>query len=224
MKLYMHPASTTSRAVTLFIEDNKLPVEFEVVDIFTGEHLREPFASLNPSKLVPVLDDDGFVLTESSAILKYLAEKFDSPAYPKDLRKRARVNEAMDWVNANFYRDFGYALIYPQVLPTHKRSPEAAQRATIDWGKEKAEAWLKVLNDHMIGNRRYLCGDEISIADYLSVAIVQAGELIGCTFSAYPNIVRWLNTMKARPGFDKVYEAARGFAQSLKGQRFVAVA
>jgi len=45
----------------------------------TGAHFQEPYASLNPSKLVPMLDDDGFKLTESSAILKYLARNSISP-------------------------------------------------------------------------------------------------------------------------------------------------
>ena len=81
-----------------------------VVDLLTGEHLKEPYAAINPSRLVPVLEDGDFRLTESSAILKYLADKVGSPAYPKDLQKRARVNEMMDWLNTGFYRDFGYGL------------------------------------------------------------------------------------------------------------------
>jgi hypothetical protein len=56
----------------------------------------------------PWLEDDDFHLTESSAILKYLADKIGSPAYPKDLKARAKVNEVMDWINTNFYRDWGY--------------------------------------------------------------------------------------------------------------------
>lgn len=224
MKLYMHPASTTSRAVALFIADNNLPVDLQVVDLFTGEHMREPYCAVNPNKMVPVLDDDGFVLTESSAILKYLAEKFNSPAYPKDLRQRARVNEVMDWFNSNLYRDYGYGLIYPQVFPAHKRPTDEAHRATIDWGKERAQGWLQILNDHVIGTNRYVCGNDITIADYFAVAIIQAGELIGCKFDAYPNVARWLETMEERPGFAKTYEVVRGFAASLQGQQFVALA
>ena len=69
MKLYMHPASTTCRPIMLFIADHNLPVEQEVVDIMTGEQYRPAYTAINPNNLVPVLEDDGFRLTESSAIL-----------------------------------------------------------------------------------------------------------------------------------------------------------
>src|SRR3970040_2198137 len=96
MKLYMHPVSMTCRPVMLFIAENKVDCEQQVVDLMKGEHYQEPYASLNPNRLVPMLEDGDFRLTESSAILKYLAERFNSPTYPKDLRQRARVNEMMD--------------------------------------------------------------------------------------------------------------------------------
>ena len=106
MKLYHHPASTTSRPVMLFAAEQRVPLELQVVDLFTGEHLQPPFEAINPNHLVPVLEDGDFRLTESSAILKYLADKIDSPLYPKDLQARARVNERMDWVNTQLCRDF----------------------------------------------------------------------------------------------------------------------
>ena len=99
MKLYYHPISTTSRPVMLFAAENHIPLEMQVVDLFTGEHVQPPYAAINPNKLVPTLVDGDFTLTENSAILKYLADKIDSPAYPKDLKKRARVNERMDWTS-----------------------------------------------------------------------------------------------------------------------------
>ena len=83
-----------------------------------------------------MLEDGDFRLTESAAILRYLAEKTGSPAYPKDLKQRARVNELMDWFNSNFYRDWGYGLIYPQLFPHLKREDAEAQEATVAWGKE----------------------------------------------------------------------------------------
>src|SRR5215469_445469 len=78
--------------------------------------------------------------------------------------------------------------------------------ATIEWGKEKTKAWLQILNDHFIGNKKYLCGNDITIADYFGFAIVQVGELIRCNFKPYPNVARWLATMHERPGTAKIYE------------------
>jgi glutathione S-transferase len=224
MKLYMHPVSTTSRPVIQFVTDNKLPVEMQVVDLFTGEHMRAPFSTMNPNQMIPVLEDGDFRLTESSAILKYLAEKAGLPAYPKDLRRRARVNEVMDWFNSNFYRDYGYGLIYPQIFPSHKRPSDVAHEAVIAWGREKTKGWLKILNDHIIGpKQRYLCGEEITIADYFGAAIIQVGEVIRCDFAGYPNIKRWLDGMKSLPSYGKVYEVVHGFAQSVKDRPFVAI-
>ena len=85
MKLYYHPASTTSRPVLLFAAEQKIPFELQVVDLFTGEHYQPPYEAINPNHLVPVLEDGDFRLTESSAILKYLADqseqqKASSPA------------------------------------------------------------------------------------------------------------------------------------------------
>ena len=82
MKLHYHPISTTSRTIMLFAAESGIPLDMQVVDLFTGEHMQPKYAALNPNRLVPVLEDGDFVLTENSAILKYLADKIDSPAYP----------------------------------------------------------------------------------------------------------------------------------------------
>ncbi len=223
MKLYFHPASTASRPITLFCEEAKIPYEPVVVDLMSGEHLKEPFLKMNPSHMVPVLVDGDFVLTESSAILKYIAEKFDSPAYPKDLKKRARVNERMDWINTNFYRELAYHLVYPQVFPNHVRTPDVAHTATLSWGKEKTEHWLAILDKHIIGNNAYVCGEEITIADYFAAEVLSCGCLIGVSFATYPNVDRWMKTMRALPSWAKVNEAIEGFAASLKGKPFVTI-
>jgi glutathione S-transferase len=220
MKIYYHPASTTSRPVMMFIEDNGVPAEFQLVDLFTGEHMGAPYGAVNPSHLVPALEEDGFRLTESSAILKYLADKIDSPAYPKGLRERARVNEMMDWINTQLCRDLAYGTVYTQIFPGHKRPTEEAQRATVAWGQERAKTWMTVLDQKLLGSDKpYLCGTEITIADYYGASFVHLAEVIGSDLSAYPNVQAWLHRMKARPTWAKVYAAINGFAQQLpKGQ------
>jgi len=224
MKLYYHPASTTSRIVQLFALDQGVALDYQVVDLFTGEHLKPDFAKINPNCLVPVLEDGDFRLTECSAILKYLADKVGSPAYPKELKARARVHEMMDWFNSNIYKDFAYGLIYPQTFPHHKRPGDAIQSGTLDWGKQKTQAWLKILDQSLIGpNKKYLCGDQITLADYMGVEMTALGGLIGCSYAAYPNIDRWLKNMKGLKSWAPVHEVIDGFGDSLKGQSFVAL-
>jgi glutathione S-transferase len=224
MKLYMHPVSMTSRPARQLTAEKGHAVAELLDDLMTGAHHPEPFASFNPNRLVPVLEDGDLKLTESSAILKYLADKFDLPSYPKDLRARAKVNEMMDWFNTNFYRDFGYGLAYPQLFPHHRRPDDAVQQATIAWGKERAQTWLKVLNDHWLGDGRpYLCGDKITIADYFGACLLTLGEIIRCDFAAYPNVARWLANMKRLPSWPKINEALYGFAEAVKDQKFETV-
>lgn len=224
MKLYMHPVSMTSRPVRLFIAENKIPVEEQIVDLFTGEHYKEPFATLNPSKMVPMLEDGDLRLTESSAILKYLADKINSPAYPKDLKQRAKVNEAMDWFNTNFYRDYAYGLFYPQLFPHHKRQNEVAQGACVEWALERTKNWLQILNDHQLGKgNKYLTGDQITIADYLGGCLITLGEVPRCDFSKYPNVARWIDTLKKLPSWASVNEALYGYQNAVKDQKFVTI-
>jgi glutathione S-transferase len=224
MKLHFNPVSTASRPVVLFLEESKIPYEPVIVDLMAGVHLKEPFLKLNPSHMVPVLEeDDGFVLTESSAILKYLADKVGSPAYPKDLKQRARVNERMDWINTNFYREWAYHLVYPQIFPNHTRSPEEAQTACLSWGKEKAEHWLEILDRDLIGKNAYLCGDAITIADYFAAGVFSCGVLIGASFGKYPNVERWLKSMRGLSSWGNVNGVVEGFAASLKGKSFVTI-
>ncbi len=101
MKLYCNPVSPTSLSVMLFCAEARIPFEPVVIDLMKSQQKTPDYLTLNPWGLVPVLEDDDFVLTESSAILKYLADKAKLPAYPHGLRERARVNEVSDGVAAS---------------------------------------------------------------------------------------------------------------------------
>jgi glutathione S-transferase len=218
MRIYYHPASTTSRPLMLFAAESGMKIDFQVVDLFSGEHYQPPYEAINPNHLVPVLDDGDFRLTESSAILKYLAEKNGSAAYPKELRARARVNERMDWINTQLNRDLAYGLVYPQAFPHHKRPSEELQKGTLAWAKERAAGWLKVMNDHVIGPQNaYLCGSAITLADYYGAPFVALTAVIGSDLAAYPNVKRWLGTMKELKSWARTNEVIDGFAGSLKG-------
>jgi glutathione S-transferase len=223
MKLYMHPVSMTSRTVRLFIAENGIKADEQVVDLMTGEHLQPAYTAINPNQLVPMLEDGDLRLTESATILRYLADKIGSPAYPKDLKKRAKINEMMDWLNTQFYRDWGYNLCYPQLFPHHKRRSDEAHAGAIEWGQKNSKRWLQILNDHWIGSNQYLVGNEITIADYFGSGLVTLGEVLHIDFGKYPNIARWLGNMKKLPHWNEVNEVFHGLVGSTKDKQFATV-
>ncbi len=224
MKLYMHPVSMTSRPVRLLIHEKGLDVEEVVVDLMKGEHYGDAYVAKNPNKLVPMLEDGDFRLTEASAILKYLASKFDLAEYPKELKARARVDERMDWFNTQFYRDFGYGLAYPQIFPHHKRPTDDLQKGTLAWAKERAAGWFEVLDKHYLDKTTYVAGNDITIADYFGIGLVTLGEIIKCDFSKLPNVSRWVASMKlGLKSWAKINEVFYGFAGAVKDQSFEAI-
>jgi len=223
LRLHYDPASTTCRPIILFASEAGIPLDYNLVDLFSDENRTDWYTRLNPNQAVPVLEHDGFVLTESSAILKYLADKYGLPSYPKELRQRARVNETMDWLNTQLYREFGYNFVYPQLFPHHKRRSDEAHAGTIEWGEIGARRWLQLLDQHWIGDKPYLCGNEISIADYFGSALVSLGELVGCGFDDYPNIRRWLGNMKQLKSWPQVNEVFENIAAGNRDKQFARV-
>jgi glutathione S-transferase len=85
-----------------------------------------------------------------------------------------------------------------------------------------AKSWLQILNDHWVGPKnQYLCGDQLTSADYFGASLVSIGALIGWDFSAYPNIARWLNNMKKLTAWKEINETFNGFVAAGKGKEFV---
>lgn len=216
LRLHYDPASTTCRPIILFATENAIPLDYQLVDLFSDENRSDAYTRLNANQAVPVLQHDDFVLTESSAILKYLADLTDSPAYPKDLRARARVNEVMDFFNTYMMRDYVYGLIYARVL-SHYRLPGQAHQQYIALHEPRAQRRLKAL-DAWIGAKTFICGDSITIADYFGSGIITAGELIGYDLRPWTNITRWLHTMKALPSWDEVHAGFYGWRSAVEAQ------
>ena len=216
LRLYYDPASTTCRPIILFASETGIPLDYQLVDLFSDENRSEAYTRLNPNQAVPVLEHDGFVLTESSAILKYLADLTDLPAYPKELKARARVNEMMDFFATNVMRDYVYGLVYARVLG-HYRLPGGAQKQFIGLHEPRAAKRLKAL-DTWIGSGQFVCGNTITIADYLGSGIISAGELVGLDLRPYPGVARWMNTMKALPTWDEVHAGFYGWRSAVEAQ------
>ena len=106
--LYYTPLGAPSRAVMMTAKMVGVKLNLKTVDLMAGEHLKPEFLKLNPQHTVPVLDDRGFVLTESRAICAYLVQKYGSHdgLYPKLPKLRAAVDERLYFDLSVFYHTF----------------------------------------------------------------------------------------------------------------------
>jgi glutathione S-transferase len=213
MRLYCDPSSTTCRPIILFAAEIGLELDLVHVNLMAGEHHQPWFAALNPNRTVPVLQDGEFVLTESSAILKYLAEATKAVAYPKDPKQRARVNERMDWFATFFLHDVCYGVCYPEILP-HYRMSEATQGELFAYFRPRAVARFDVLNG-WLAETPYVCGGDITLADYLGACFATLTELVHMDLSAWPNMQRWIATIKKRPAWDQTQCAFHGWLSAI---------
>ncbi len=217
MKLYCDPISTTSRPVMHYIADAGLAVELVHIDLMNDGNLAPDYLAINPNGCVPYLVDGDFSLGESSAILKYLADLAGGVAYPAELKARARVNAAMDWFYTNFHEYYCLMAIYPNFGIPHGVDPMLAQ-AMVAFGEEHAPRWLKVLDEHMLAGREFVCGETITLADYAGASFVTLGEAAAFDLSPYPNITGWVARMKARKNWDAVYAGFNGMVSAMQSQ------
>ncbi|HYF09791.1 MAG TPA: glutathione S-transferase family protein [Acetobacteraceae bacterium] len=206
MKLYQLPYSDACRPVLLLAAEEAVALEMETLDLLAGDQFSPRFVAINPNSAVPVLEDGAFRLTEGSAILKYLADRVGSAAYPREARARALVNERMDWFNTGFHREFCMGLIWPQVMPERYGWPDAAMQAVaLARAEARARRYLDVLDRQWLPrDARYLGGARPDLADMLGATYVSIGALVDHDLSPWPRIQAWLETMRARPAWRDV--------------------
>ncbi|KAL4223753.1 Glutathione S-transferase theta-1 [Mactra antiquata] len=170
LKYYYDLMSQPSRAIYIFLKANKINFVPKPVALRKGEHFNDEFKKLNPWQKVPVLDDDGFVLTESVAMLRYLTSKFKLADhwYPQnDLMKQARIEEYLHWQHLNTRMQCAMVFQQKLIMPV-------ARQAQIDEKKvQRFKAEIpKVINhidQYFLGDNKFIAGDEISVADILGV-------------------------------------------------------
>ncbi|XP_008301352.1 glutathione S-transferase theta-2 [Stegastes partitus] len=172
------------------------------------EHRTPEFTKLNPMQKVPVLVDNGFVLTESDAILKYLANKNDVPDhwYPRQPERRARVDEYTAWHHSNTRPHAAKVFILEVLLPTQSGSP-------VDEGRlvralSQLDETLDKLESMFLRRQPFLCGDDITVADLL--AICELMQPLGGgrdVLKDRPQLQRWRSRVQSAVGepFDRAH-------------------
>lgn len=192
MKLYEF-GPTRSIRVRWTLQE--LGVEFEsvLINLRAGEHRRPEFLALNPAGKLPVLVDGGHVLTESAAIVLYLAEKYpDGKLLPRDPETRAQHNRwllfAVTELEQPLWRITRNTALYPKEL----RQPEDVKQASREF-----KAMAEVLERHMDG-RPWVAGDSVTVADFVTAYTLDWANEFGLLGDC-PALENYMQRMYARP-------------------------
>jgi glutathione S-transferase len=216
MKLYANYFSQPSAAVIQFLKENSIDFELVLLDLGKLEHKKSEFLKINPQGQVPTLEDDGFALSESGAILIYLHEKFKTKDhwYPADIKKRAKVNQWLHWHHTHT-RKAGVEIVFNSVwAPLIFKKPPEAFKAAVEEGKKVLKASLDIL-EIPLKQSKFLVGDEISIADLIiahELFAIAVHKLYDWT-SSHPSVAKWLDTVKNSGKFSEVSKQTEEFAK-----------
>jgi glutathione S-transferase len=192
VKLYNVAYSGNSYKVRLLLAQLGIPCEIVEVDILNGGSRTAEFLKINPNGRTPVLDDDGFVLAESNAILTYLAR--GTKYLPDDRRKFALV---FQWMFFEQYSHEPYIATSRFWLQHKPDSPE--KTALLASKREGGWAALKIMEEHL-AKHDFFVGD-YSIADIALFAYTHVAGEGGFPLDDSPQIRAWIERVKIQPGF-----------------------
>jgi glutathione S-transferase len=194
MKLYFHPMSGNSRRVLLVAAHLDVPLERVVVDLTKGEQRGAPHLKRNPNGRVPVLEDDGFLLWESRAIMEYLAERTPGQTLlPTDPRGRAEVSRWLFWCAAHMSPANAILVMENFVKGLTGRGP--ADPVEVARGEALFAQSAPVLDAHL-ADRTWVAHDRLTLADFslaAGFALAGPGRL---PIGDYANIRAWLGRVQ----------------------------
>lgn len=195
MKLYGHPFSGSTRRVQMLCEECGIPYRYEMVDLMKGAQHAPDFLALNPNGVVPVIVDDGFVLWESQAIMRYLANKHGAETwYPTEPKARARIDAWLDWNHTRLGVEVEKIAINTLILG------DKGDQQKIEEGKTRLEKVLPVLEGGLSA-QPYVCGSQPTLADLAAAPNFAYLEMCQYDMGTYPAISAWYDSMKSRNSF-----------------------
>lgn len=200
IKLYHVPLSGHAHRVELMLSLLQLPTELVYVDIPNGAHKKPEFLALNAFGQVPVIDDNGTILSDSNAILVYLAKKYgDGKWLAEEPLAAARIQR---WLSVAAGQ-----LAY---------GPASARLITVfgaplnaDEVMARSHALLKVM-DGELASTPFLAGDTATLADIANYSYIAHAPEGNVSLQAYPNVRAWLERVEALPGFVPMPRTAAG--------------
>jgi glutathione S-transferase len=199
MKLYQAPFSTSAFKARAVVHELGIPCEFVDINMMKGEHKSPAYLAVNPNGKVPTLEDDGYIVWESNAIICYLAaKKPESGLLLTDPRGMATMHQWLQWQATTFSHstsEVNTQTVYTRF--TGRQKDEAKYAA----GMELLKRDLELLEKSLQG-KEYLC-DKLSVADFSIVSGLQLRAVMGVNLDPYPNVKAWVARMEARESVRK---------------------
>jgi len=201
LKLHYHPLSTYSRRVRIACLEKGIAIQLVELDMAKGAHRAPDYLSLNPYGRVPTLEDDGFVLYESTAILEYLeATRPAPPLVPADARGRALVAMHMKLCDIQLARQTGIIIFPKRFLPRERWDDAAMAQA-----KKEIERHLAIVEQQLAG-REWMVGGRYSLVEVCYAPFVEFFPLMEIT--PPPAVAAWTARMLGRPSARETKPAA----------------
>ena len=211
LKIYGSDLSGPANKVRFTANALGLKYEYKFVDLRAGEHQKPEFLKLHPAGKVPVIDDDGFVLFESNAIIKYLAGKNNSPLYPKEFKQHVIVDQWMDFTSHHV----GAALskvLYNRIFAPMRGVP--VDENSLKEGLAFLDRFLPVV-DNQLAKNKYIAGNELTIADISILATLDPLEMIQVNVASFKELSTWRNNLKNQAFYKKANQEHQKFVQSM---------
>lgn len=191
MKLYMNPLSPNVRRVQLTAAVLGLTLEEKSMDFAKGEHKAPEYLALNPNGAIPTLVDGDLVLTESRAIMQYLASKKpESGLLPKDEAARADVTRWQFWDAVHFSANIGTVSFQRVFKPMMGMGdPDVAK---VEEALTNFRRYAAVLDKRLAG-RSYVVGDQLTLADLTLASSLMYAKQADLPLAEFPNIQAWFS-------------------------------
>jgi len=201
IRIHGFPLSGHSHRVELFAGLAGIPYEAVVVDLPGGEHKRPDFLRLNPAGQVPVIEDGEVVLSDSNAILVYLAQKYAPEFYARNIVEAAEIQKFLSIAAG----DLAFGPAAARLINVFGASLDRSFCVQV------AERVFSRLERHL-NNQRFLVGDRLTIADVSLYSYTAHAPEGGIDLSPYPDISAWLKNIEAQSGFVPMTSTAVGLA------------
>ncbi len=198
LKIYGRNNSSNVMKVMWTVEELGLPCEREDVGMAFGRNDEPWYLAMNPNRLVPAIDDEGFTLWESNTIVRYLAAKYgDGTLSPHDPQKRADSERWMDWQLTTLNGPIG--VIFWGLVRT---PPEKRDMAVIQKGIEDCAKVWSILDKHL-ATRKFVGGDTLTIGDIPVGVMVNRWFRIDFERPPLPHLEAWFKRLCERPAYQK---------------------